>query len=159
MTALLIAAAVGLLVGAAVIASVALRHRQRGRQTKERYEAMASFNGERPSLAEKFIAAAAATGKPRGLRWKGCDLGGEPVFGVEKKTGLLCALIGATISFEAIEGGGMEDVEAVSNLRSSTAVFVHRGGEWTTDGRVVFNLDPAATLERFGDSLVVVEQT
>jgi hypothetical protein len=68
-------------------------------------------------------------------------------------TGVLYALNGATISFEAIEGGGMEDVEAVGNLRSATAVFVYRDGEWTTDGRVIFNLEPAEAIERFDGAL------
>ena len=65
----------------------------------------------------------------------------------------LYALVAATISFEAIEGGGMEDVEAVGNLRSATAVFLHRDRQWTTDGRVIFNLEPAEALARFDATL------
>ena len=38
-------------------------------------------------------------------------------------------------------------------LRYATAVFAHRDGAWTTDGRAVFNLEPAQAIQRFGDSL------
>ena len=105
------------------------------------------------ALAEQFRIAAAATGKPRGLRWKGCELHRDVVFADDRATGELYALIGATIRFEAIEGGGMEEVEAVSNLRYATAVFVHRGGSWTSDGRTVFNHSPQQALQRYEESL------
>ncbi|HYO25559.1 MAG TPA: hypothetical protein VEQ85_11500, partial [Lacipirellulaceae bacterium] len=70
--------------------------------------------------------------------------------------GELYALVGVTVSFEAVAGGGMEEVEAVGNLRAATAVFVHRGGRWTTDGRVVFNLSPEAALAHYQESLELV---
>ena len=47
----------------------------------------------------------------------------------------------------------MEDVEAVGNLRAATAVFDWKGGDWTTQGRAVFNLEPHEVLERYGESL------
>ena len=53
----------------------------------------------------------------------------------------------------------MEDVEAVGNLRSATAVFAHRRGAWTTEGRVVFNLEPNEALEHFSESLLLVEKS
>ena len=68
----------------------------------------------------------------------------------------LRAFVGVTISFEAIEGGGMEDVEAVGNLRSATAVFHYVDGAWTTDGRVIFNLDPVEAVNHFGHELELV---
>jgi hypothetical protein len=117
---------------------------------------MEQFLQLQSGLAEEFVRAAAATGKPRGLRWTRCDLAGEPLFAIDPERRELVALVGATIAFEAIEGGGMEDVEAVGNLRSATAVFVYRDGRWTTDGRVVFNLEPREAMERFGSSLVAV---
>jgi hypothetical protein len=50
----------------------------------------------------------------------------------------------------------MEEVEAVGNLRAGTAIFVWRGGEWQTDGRAVFNLEPAETLAKYAESLVEI---
>jgi hypothetical protein len=99
------------------------------------------------------LAAASATGKPRGLAWKQCDLQDGLLLARDRATGELLALVGATISFEAIEGGGMEEVEAVSNLRAATAIFSWNGREWTTQGRAVFNLEPREVLERYGKSL------
>jgi hypothetical protein len=58
-----------------------------------------------------------------------------------------------TIGFEAIEGGGMEDVEAVGNLRAATAIFTWAGADWTTAGRAVFNLEPREVLERYRENL------
>lgn len=71
----------------------------------------------------------------------------------DRANGELVGLVGVTISFEAIEGGGMEEVEAVGNLRAATAVFNWSGREWTTQGRAVFNLEPREVLERYRDSL------
>ena len=137
----------------ALLAVVALVSRRRlAKQDERRRSAIPQFATQRGELPARFLKAAAATGKPRGLRWKAVELNGAPLFAVDL-SGRLYALNGATISFEAIEGGGMEDVEAVGNLRSATAVFVHRNGEWTTDGRVIFNLEPAEAIERFGGAL------
>ena len=47
----------------------------------------------------------------------------------------------------------MEDVEAVGNLRAATAVLIWKKGQWTTEGRAVFNLEPREVLDRFKDSL------
>lgn len=65
-------------------------------------------------------------------------------------------LVGVTIAFEAIVGGGMEEVEAVGNLRAATAVFTWNGREWTTVGRAVFNLEPAEVLERYSTNLDLI---
>lgn len=121
--------------------------------------AMLEFGEQRDRLEREFLQAAEATGKPRGLRWKQCDLRPGQLFAIDPQREELYALAGATISFEAIEGGGMEDVEAVGNLRFATAVFAHRQRRWTTDGRVIFNLEPQQALERFQNQLVPVDLT
>jgi hypothetical protein len=142
-----------------VIAAVLLARRRRGNRfpTEESLQPLiGEFRRSQDRLAIELLSAAAATGKPRGLRWVGCELSGEPVFAVDPRTREPVALVGATVSFESVEGGGMEEVEAVSNLRSATAVFAHRGGRWTTEGRVLFNLEPREALERFGKSLVAL---
>lgn len=148
-----------LYVVAAVIAAGAFvfwRRWKAAQRLIQRDRAMQRFDQERGDLSKQFLAAAAATGKPRGLRWKAVDLTGQPHFATDVINGQLVALIGATISFEAIEGGDMEDVEAVSNLRSATAVFVARDGRWTTDGRVIFNLEPGEAMQRFQSALAPV---
>ncbi len=137
----------------AVAAFFLWRWWQKTRIEALRKEAVESFSIQLPGLANQFLEAAEATGKPRGLRWKNCELSGEPFFAKDRVTGEIYALVTATISFEAIAGGGMEDVEAVGNLRCATAVFVYRDGSWTSDGQAVFNLEPAQSIERFEESL------
>ena len=107
------------------------------------------FARQRPQLEQEFLAAAAASGKPRGLRWKACEW--EPVveFARERATGSLTALAGVVIQFEAVEGGDMEGVAAVGNLRNASAVFFFHGGRWRTTGKTVFNLNPDEALARF----------
>jgi hypothetical protein len=145
---------------AAVLAVVALAVWSRGRAGRllaRRQQAGDDFNPRRGELEAAFLAAARKTGKPRGLRWTACRLDPGQLFAVDRTSGELYALVGATISFEAIEGGGMEEVEAVGNLRYATAVFVHRDGAWTTDGRAVFNLEPAQAVQRYGASLEPID--
>ena len=122
------------------------------KQEEQRRRAIPLFAEQRGELSARFLEAAAATGKPRGLRWKAVELSGSPLFAVDRAD-VLYSLVGATISFEAIAGGAMEDVEAVGNLRSATAVFVHRDGQWTSEGRVIFNLEPGEAIERFDATL------
>jgi hypothetical protein len=115
--------------------------------------ARAEFDKQRDTCRQQFLAAASATGKPRGLAWKQCDFQDKMLLARDRATGQLVALVGVTISFEAIPGGGMEEVEAVGNLRAATAVFNWDGRQWTTDGRAVFNLEPREVLDRYKDSL------
>ncbi len=110
--------------------------------------AQARFAHERTRLQTAFLQAASASGKPRGLRWKECQWNDLIEWVRDKQTGHLLALVGVTISFEAIEGSDMEGVEAVGNLRNATAVFFF-DGEWRTVGRVVFNLNPDEALAHF----------
>ncbi|MEN0110668.1 MAG: hypothetical protein AAF805_08070 [Planctomycetota bacterium] len=149
---------IGLLVafgGAAIVAWwwIGRGARIRRRLRRQATAALQRFPADRSGLGEAFRVAASATGKPRGLRWTGCRLTGEPTLARDRVTGDVYALLSVEVSFEAIPGGDMEDVEAVSNVRAATAVFVWRGREWRTDGRVVFNHTPAETLQRYADSL------
>jgi hypothetical protein len=111
------------------------------------------FERDRNSLENAFFDAAAATGKPRGLRWKQTAFQPGVLMARDRANGEFVGLVGVTIGFEAIEGGGMEEVEAVGNLRAATAVFTHNGHEWTTQGRAVFNLEPREVVERYKDML------
>jgi hypothetical protein len=112
-------------------------------------QARAMFDAQRESLHDEFLAAAAASGKPRGLRWVGLEW--EPALELarERRGGEWVALAGVTVSFEAVEGGDMEGVAAVGNLRNATAMFVLRGGRWHATGKALFNLNPDEVLTRF----------
>lgn len=99
-----------------------------------------------------FLERASRTGKPRGLRWVGCDWLGIERLLCEKSSGQLTLLAGINIRFEAVEGGDMEDVEAVSMVRDGCAVFHYHKGRWGTGGRVLFNMHPDAAVLRLADS-------
>jgi hypothetical protein len=121
--------------------------------TRRVQRALQQFVRNRAVLEAAFFRAAAASGKPRGLAWKECGFQSGVLLARDRANGELVGLVGVTISFEAIAGGGMEDVEAVGNLRAATAVFNWNGREWNTHGRAVFNLEPREVIERYGDSL------
>jgi hypothetical protein len=108
------------------------------------------FARQRPDLERQFFAAASASGKPRGLRWKAVEWGPAVEFARERGTGQLAALAGVTIQFEAVEGGDMEGLPAVGNLRNASAVFFYHRGAWHTTGKAVFNLNPDEALAHFG---------
>lgn len=112
-------------------------------------DARGLFEEHRESLRGEFLAAAEATGKPRGLRWVGLEWGPALELARDRNGGEWVALASVTLSFEAVEGGDMEGVEAVGNLRDASALFVLRGGQWRATGRTMFNLGPAEVLERF----------
>jgi hypothetical protein len=107
------------------------------------------FKLQRERLEAKFLVAAAATGKPRGLRWKDCQWGEEVELVRERRTGQIAALAGVTIQFEAVEGSDMEGLPAVGNLRNASAVFFFHRGHWDTVGKAVFNLNPDEAVEHF----------
>ncbi len=112
---------------------------------------------QRERLEAEFFRAAASSGKPRGLRWKACEWGTETAFARERRTGQLAALVEVTIQFEAVEGGDMEDLPAVGNLRNASAVFFFHRGQWMTVGKAVFNLNPDETLDHFKNQYEKVE--
>ena len=122
-----------------------------GRATLTR--ARRDFHICRERLEAKFFDLASSSGRPRGLRWIECDFEDGVVYARNRRTSDIAALVAVTIAFEAIEGGPMEGVEAVSNLRAATAVFVFRNGVWKTEGRVVFNLNPSEAIAHYQDDL------
>jgi hypothetical protein len=140
------------LIAAIALAVVLVIGWKKWRQTQQQelfQRAVADFSQQK-NLSELFLQAANATGKPRGLRWKICELVGQPLFARDKKSGEILGLNGASIGFEAIPGGDMEEVEAVGDIRYVTVVFVYREGKWQADGRAIMNLEPAQALERLG---------
>jgi len=108
-----------------------------------------SFTLERERLQTQFFQAAAASGKPRGLRWTKCDFDPTVELAFDRQSRQIVALVPVTIEFEAVEGGDMEGLPAVGNQRYASAVFFFERGQWRTAGRAVFNLHPAEALDHF----------
>jgi hypothetical protein len=110
------------------------------------------FRLQHERIEKAFLAKAASTGLPRGLRWISCDFSHEAEFARERSTRKIVALVAVTVGFEAIEGGDMEGLAAVPLPRHGSAVLHFVRGEWTTDGRVMFNLSPLQVLEQFASN-------
>jgi hypothetical protein len=115
------------------------------------------FSLRREWLEADFLKLAGLRGIPRGLRWVDCEFDNDIQFARDRNSGQLRALVAATIRFEAIEGGGMEDVEAVGNLRAATTLFFYEGKKWTTSGRALFNLNPAEAIQHYRHELETVD--
>jgi len=115
---------------------------------REAANARRLFKVRRELLEAKFFELASQQGKPRGLIWKECDWQEPVTFARDLESGLLTAFVGVEIHFEAIEGGDMEDVEAVSTIRDAAAVFHYRAGQWGTGGKALFNMNPADAITR-----------
>jgi hypothetical protein len=107
------------------------------------------FKLQRERLEAQFFQIAAATGKPRGLRWKDCEWDDPVEFARDRESGQVHALVGVTIAFEAIAGSDMEGLPAVGNLRNASAVFVFTAGRWVTHGKAVFNMNPDEAIKHF----------
>jgi hypothetical protein len=154
--------ALGLAALVAIVSAAAFllwRPRRAGRQEKALARARREFHLRREQLEAKFLTRAGESGKPRGLRWVDCDFDNDVTYARDKRSGQLSAFVGVTISFEAVEGGGMEDVEAVSNLRAATAVFsFDEQRQWYTEGRAIFNLNPAEAIRYYQANLELVAQ-
>ena len=147
-----------LLVGFLVAGLIYAWPRLRDRQMKvELEDARRAFHRRREWLEARFMSVASQSGKPRGLRWTDCDFDNDVAFARERRTGRLRALVGVSIQFEAIEGGMMEEVEAVANRKAATVVFRLDGPDWEVDGRALFNLNPAQTIEQFQHELEAVK--
>lgn len=116
-----------------------------------------SFHRRREWLEARFLTLAGQSGKPRGLRWSNCEFDDAVAFARDRKSGRPRALVAVTISFEAIPGGGMEEVEAVGNLRAATVVFRLDGPNWETDGKACFNLSPAQTIDYFQHEMETID--
>lgn len=114
------------------------------------------FHQRREWLEAKFYDLARSSGKPRGLRWTDCDFDDDVAYARDRRSGCLSAFVGVTISFAAEEGGPMEDVEAVGNLRAATAVFHYLSKKWRTDGRALFNLNPTEAIAYYHDHFEMV---
>ncbi len=132
-----------IVIGAIILSlAIGLRPLLNWLQAREARHAIREFRLRRETLEAKFFDVAAAVGKPRGLRWKKCDWQESVTFGRDVQSQLLTAFASVEIYFEAIEGGDMEDVEAVGTIRDASAVFHYQKGRWGTGGRALFNMNP-----------------
>ena len=113
------------------------------------------FRLQHERYEERLLAMANATGKPRGLRWIIATITGDAVLARNSSRAII-ALVPVVVGFEPIEGSDMENVPMAKEPRVATAVFTFHRGEWHTDGRVVFNLDPQQAMKHF--KLMPIEQ-
>jgi hypothetical protein len=143
---------------ATACAAVLWRAGQKSRGRKELERLKKEFHRSREHLEAHFLTRASGSGKPRGLKWTDCEFADDVVYTRDRKTGELSALVAVTIRFEAIEGGGMEEIDFVRAPRDATAVFRVDQGRWTTDGRAVMNLNPDETLRHFQSDLEWVSE-
>jgi hypothetical protein len=139
---------ISLAVGAGLVI-VLMLELLRQRHQKRLAGARKGFRQQREHLEADFFAIAGRSGRPRGLIWKNCDWDSEVVFARDRTDGKMIALVGVTIQFEAVEGGDMEGLAAVGNLRDASGVFFFERGNWRTAGKVVFNLNPNEALDHF----------
>jgi hypothetical protein len=126
-------------------------------QSNEAKKAVELFRVQREQLEAKFFDLASRLGKPRGLRWLECDWQDRVEFGRDIQNGMLTAFVAVNLSFEAIEGGDMEDVEAVGLMRDAAALFHFQAGAWGTGGRALFNMNPQDALMRLQDQYSPLE--
>jgi len=143
---------------AGVATALALKPLRLARQAERIARAQRDFHRQREPLEAKFIEKAAATGKPRGLRWLDVEFDDDVVYARDRRSRRLKAMVAVEVRFEAIEGGGMEEVEAVSRIRAATAEFLHDGNRWITEGRIYFNLAPSATVKYLAADLEPVAE-
>jgi hypothetical protein len=147
------------ILGAAVAAGVALsiwwaRKHSVCHRLRQMANAQRQFYGMREQLEAKFLDTASRSGRPRGLHWTDCEFENDVTFARDRQSGRLCAFVAVTIKFEAMLGGGMEEVEAVGNAKFATAVFYYDTKRlWLTDGRAIFNLNPTEAVRHFQATL------
>ena len=157
-TAFYVAVAAAAAVMAGMATALALRPIRAARHAERLARTQRDFHRQREQLEAKFIDRAAAGGKPRGLRWTDVSFDDDVVYARDRRSRTLKALVAVEVRFEAVEGGGMEEVEAVSNVRAATAEFLFDGTRWHTDGRVYFNLAPSATVKYLASDLELVAE-
>jgi hypothetical protein len=146
----------GVVVGLAIVLLTWRPLRWWGREVQAA-RARELFALQRERLEANFLRAAAATGKPRGPRWQGCEWDREVAFARDRRSGQLAALVAVTIRFEAVAGSDMEDLPAVGNLRNASAVFFFHRGQWLTVGKALFNMNPGEAIEHFKNQYEPVE--
>jgi hypothetical protein len=144
--------------GAAAGVAVAAIPLARWMKQREVEQAREAFRLQRETLEARFFTLASQSGKPRGLRWVKCDWQPGVAWAREVRSGLLTAFVSIELHFEAIEGGDMEDVEAVGTVRDACAVFHFQQGQWGTGGKALFNMNAGDAISRLQGQFAAVEE-
>jgi len=139
---------IGLAIGIALLCFAFANQMQSRLRRIEQEQAIQQFRMQRELLEARFFDMASRIGKPRDLLWCECDWQDEVRFAEDKQSGLVTAFVSVNIHFEAVEGGDMEDVEAVGSIRDAVALFHFQNGCWGTGGRALFNMNPDDALVR-----------
>ncbi|HTQ40297.1 MAG TPA: hypothetical protein VMJ32_14825, partial [Pirellulales bacterium] len=106
-----------LFVAGIILGALWAKKKSLGGRKRQLAEAQLQFHRMREQLEAKFLQRAGLTGKPRGLRWADCEFENDVTYARDRKTRELSAFVSVSIKFEAIPGGGMEEVEAVNNAK------------------------------------------
>ncbi|RMG38923.1 MAG: hypothetical protein D6725_06390 [Planctomycetota bacterium] len=156
---LVVMAVAGFLVAAGLYFVAVCQRTRQVRRARQANVAVSRFPIDRERLEAEFLTRVQSLERPRGLKWGDIRWHDEVRFAVlegdrrgptavEDGGPVVLAFVSVSVRFEAIEGGGMEDVAAVGEWRDATAVFRFVRGRWTTDGQVLFNMGPADALRR-----------
>ena len=108
-------------------------------------------------LEAEFLTKASASGQPRRFVWENCEFDNAFSLARDRHSGQLRALVGVTIALAPIDEDRADGLETAVSQREATAVFHFDGTQWMTDGRAVFNLNPAETIQRYSHELELVE--
>lgn len=111
---------------------------------------------DRAELLERWFAAAAASGSPRGLAWVSHSNAGAVVWAKSVAENQWLALIPVEVQFEPLLGSELEDVPQAREPRGVIAVFRFHGRMWVPDSRAIFNLTIPQLLDRSARAWVVV---
>ena len=142
----------GIVLGAVICCRVAVILRE-----KSQRRAKKMFGLRREWLEAEFLKLGRQR-SPQAITWSDCDFDDQVRFARDRSSGQLRALVGVTIYFEAVPGGGMEEVEAVGDGKAATALFFYNGRKWATDGRALFNVNPAEAIEHYSNQLETVDE-
>lgn len=140
----------------AIVGSAAAALFQRWQRRARLRIAKDRLHRRREWLEAEFMSRASTNGKPRSLVWADCEFEDAIALARDRNSGQLRALIGVTITFASVDGQRPEEAEEILP-QEATAVFRFDGAEWTTDGRAIFNLNPAETIRRYGHELELME--
>ena len=119
--------------------------------------ARAVFRRRREWLEAEFVTRASERGKPRDFVWAGCEFEDAVAFARDRSTGQLRAWWRSPSVSRPKTGRPWMGAKLVVAVRLATAVFRFENDAWTSDGRAIFNLNPAETIRRYQHELEVVD--